>query len=108
MADENPSNIPNWKRPAVLGYFIISATFVVLGGWSGMAKIDAAVVATGVVAVESNRKTIQHFEGGIIQEILVREGQRVREGAVLFKLEPTQAQANFDLQQNELQAALAQ
>jgi HlyD family type I secretion membrane fusion protein len=61
-----------------------------------------------VVAVESNRKTVQHLEGGIIKEILVREGQRVKQGDILFRIDPTQAQANFDLQHNQLYGALAQ
>jgi HlyD family type I secretion membrane fusion protein len=101
-------NIPDWKRPAMVGYVVLAMTFLVPGGWATVAKIDSAVVAAGVVAVESNRKTVQHLEGGIIQEIFVREGQRVKEGDVLFKLDSTQAQANFDLQQNQLYAALAQ
>jgi HlyD family type I secretion membrane fusion protein len=64
-------------------------TFVVLGGWSAVARIDSAVVAEGVVAIESNRKTIQHLEGGIVREILVRDGDAVRQGDVLVRLDPT-------------------
>jgi membrane fusion protein, type I secretion system len=108
MASSNWSDVPDWKRPAILGYLIIILTFVVLGGWSALAKLDSAVVAPGVVAVETNRKTVQHLEGGIIHDILVREGQRVKQGDILFKMDPTQAQANFDLQQNQLYAGLAQ
>src|SRR5215831_16456660 len=108
MGSSNWNDVPDWKRPAILGYLIIILTFVVLGGWSALAKLDSAVVASGVVAVESNRKTVQHLEGGIIQDILVREGQRVKQGDILFRMDPTQAQANFDLQQNQLFAALAQ
>jgi HlyD family secretion protein len=108
MSNSDASDIPDWKRPAIFGYLIITVTFLVLGGWSAIAKLDSAVVASGVVAVESNRKTVQHLEGGIIQEILVREGQRVKQGDILFRMDPTQAQASFDLQQNQLYAALAQ
>jgi len=108
MSTSNASDIPDWKRPAILGYLIVTVTFFVLGAWSAIAKLDSAVVASGVVALESNRKTVQHLEGGIIREILVREGQRVKQGDILFKVDPTQAQANFDLQQNQLYAALIQ
>jgi HlyD family type I secretion membrane fusion protein len=108
MSNSDASNIPDWKRPAILGYLIVTVTFFVLGAWSAIAKLDSAVVASGVVAVESNRKTVQHLEGGIINEILVREGQRAKQGDILFRIDPTQAQANFDLQQNQLYAALAQ
>ncbi len=108
MSNSDASDIPDWKRPAILGYLIVTVTFFVLGAWSAIAKLDSAVVASGVVAVESNRKTVQHLEGGIIKEILVREGQRVKQGDILFRIDPTQARANFDLQQNQLYAALAQ
>jgi len=108
MSNSDASDIPDWKRPAILGYLIVTVTFFVLGAWSAIAKLDSAVVASGVVAVESNRKTVQHLEGGIIKEILVREGQRVKQGDILFRIDSTQAQANFDLQQNQLYAALAQ
>jgi HlyD family secretion protein len=108
MNNSMEANIPNWKHPAILGYIIITMTFLVPGAWSAFAKLDSAVVATGVVAAESNRKTVQHLEGGIIQDILVREGQRVKQGDVLFRLDTTQAQANLDLYQNQLYAALAQ
>jgi HlyD family secretion protein len=57
--------------------------------------------------VESNRKSVQHFEGGIVREILVKEGDRVSEGQVLLRLEKTQAQANSDLVRNQLYAFLA-
>jgi membrane fusion protein, type I secretion system len=106
--DMNMPKVPDWKRPALLGYVLIVFTFVVLGGWSAVAKLDGAVVAPGTVAVESNRKTVQHYEGGIISDILVREGDRVQMGQVLYKLDPTQARANLDLQQNQLFAAMAQ
>jgi HlyD family type I secretion membrane fusion protein len=108
MSNSDASDIPDWKRPAILGYLIVTLTFLVFGAWSAIAKLDSAVVASGVVAVESNRKTVQHLEGGIIQEILVREGQRVTQGDILFRMDPTQALASFDLQQNQLYAALAQ
>src|SRR5262245_52134005 len=108
MSNSDASDMPDWQRPAILGYFIVTVTFFVLGAWSAIAKLDSAVVASGVVAVESNRKTVQHLEGGIIKEILVREGQHVKQGDILFRIDPTQAQANFDLQQNQLYAALTQ
>ena len=97
----------DWRRPAIVGYVIIFLAFGVVGGWSAYAKLDSAIVAQGVVAVETNRKTVQHFEGGMIGEILVKEGQRVHEGDVLFKLDNTQALANADILQNQLGAQRA-
>jgi HlyD family type I secretion membrane fusion protein len=94
----------DWRRPAWLGYAIIVLTFGVVGGWTAYAQLDSAIVAQGVVSVETNRKTVQHLEGGIIREIRVREGQRVKAGDVLFRLDNTQASANAEAIQNQLGA----
>jgi HlyD family type I secretion membrane fusion protein len=96
--------IRDWKRPAAIGYALITFTFLVLGGWSAVAKLDSAVTAPGVVAEGSGRKSVQHFEGGIVKEILVREGEHVTAGQVLFRLDPTQAQSSLELLQNQLDA----
>ena len=69
-----------------------------------MAPLDSAVVAPGVVSVESRRKSVQHLEGGIIKEILVRDGQIVSAGQVLIRLDVTQTQANVTTIQNQLDA----
>ncbi|PSO24161.1 HlyD family type I secretion periplasmic adaptor subunit [Bradyrhizobium sp. MOS002] len=100
--------IPSWKVPAVAGYVVITGTFVVLGGWSAVAKLDSAVTASGVISVETNRKTVQHLEGGIVREIFVREGQRVEAGAVLFRLDLTAPKAGYELQKNQLDTVVAQ
>jgi HlyD family secretion protein len=102
-----PDKVPDWRRPAALGYGLIAFTFGVLGTWSAVAKIDSAAVAPGVIAMESNRKTVQHLEGGIVSEILVREGEHVNEGQVLFRLDTTQAQANLEVQRNQLETNMA-
>jgi len=104
----NIDHASDWRRPAAAGYAIIIFTFVILGGWSAFARLDSAVTAPGSVAVETNRKSVQHLEGGIISEILVKEGQAVSEGQVLYRLDPTQAQASFEVQQNQLDYFLAQ
>jgi HlyD family type I secretion membrane fusion protein len=100
--------IPSWKVPAIAGYVVIVATFVVLGGWSAFARLDSAITAQGVVSAETNRKTVQHLEGGIVREIRVREGQHVDAGQVLFRLDLTQPKAGYELQRNQLDSAVAQ
>ena len=96
-----------WLRIAVAGYILIFLTFGVLGVWAAVAKIDRAVAAAGVVSIETNRKTVEHYEGGMVREILVKEGQAVEKGAILFRLENIEAKANFETIQNDFDAYLA-
>jgi HlyD family secretion protein len=96
-----------YKRYAWFGYGAIGLVFGAFGIWASMAPLDRAAIAQGQVAVESNHKAVQHLEGGIIREILVKETQQVQEGELLFRLQPTQAQANTDLLRKQIDAALA-
>lgn len=61
--------------------------------WSAFAPLDAGVPADATVHVAGNRKTIQHLEGGTIEEILIREGDKVSAGQVLLRLNRTRALA---------------
>ena len=94
-------------RPIRIGGIIILLTFGVFGLWATFAPIDSAAVAPGVVMVESNRRAIQHLEGGIVHDILVEEGSRVKAGDVLVRLEDTRAKAQLNILQADLDSALA-
>jgi HlyD family secretion protein len=69
--------------------------------WSIFAPLDSALMAPGVIVVESHRKTIQHLEGGIVKDILVKEGQTVKSGETLIQLDDTQARVQLALLQDE-------
>lgn len=79
----------------VAGYATIALAFGVFGTWAGTAPLASGAVASGTVAVFSNRKVIQHLEGGIVSEILVQEGNIVEVGDVLVRLDRKQAQGNY-------------
>lgn len=64
-------------------------------------------MAPGVLAVESTRKTVQHFEGGIVEEILVHEGDHVEKGQVLIRLDDTEASAQLEIVRSQYLALLA-
>lgn len=85
----------NPKPFAVAGYTVILLTFGVVGGWAATARLDSGVIAPGTIDVASNRKEIQHLEGGIIEEILVSEGQSVKAGDILMRLNDVQARSNL-------------
>lgn len=96
------------RLPVTIGLVVVGLFFGVLGIWSVAAPLQSAAIARGVLAVDSQRKTVQHLEGGIIREILVREGQQVAAGEVLVELDTTQALARLDLLSGRFDAALAQ
>lgn len=96
----------HWRRYAVAGYALIAATFGVMGAWAATTRLDRAVISPGIVVAEGSRKVVQHFEGGMVQEVLVRDGQGVREGDVLLRIDPLQSRASADLYRSQLDAAL--
>jgi HlyD family type I secretion membrane fusion protein len=97
----------NHLPPAIFGLATIGAVFLGLGTWAAFARLDSAVIAPGIITVETNRKTVQHLEGGIVDEIFVRDTQIVAAGDVLLRLRPVQAEASQETQANALDAALA-
>lgn len=103
-----PPPLTTWKHHAIAGYVLIFSTFGVMGAWAAVARLDRAVVSPGMIAVENSRKLVQHFEGGIVREVLVKEGQTVKEGDLLVRLDPVQATASVDLFRSQLDAMLIQ
>ncbi len=79
------------------GLGILLVFFVGFGGWAAFAPLSAAVVASGFVKVDSNRKTIQHLEGGIIRQILVKDGDRVKQGQALVVLQSAQVSTSVEM-----------
>lgn len=85
-------------RPIVIGGFsVIFVTFGVFGGWAAVAKLDAAVVAPGTISLEGNRKVVQHLEGGLVAEILVKEADMVVEGQPLIRLNSLEERSNLQV-----------
>jgi protease secretion system membrane fusion protein len=64
--------------------------------WATLAPLDEGVASPGMVAIDTKRKAVQHLTGGIVKDVLVREGQSVKEGEVLIKLDEAVARANFE------------
>ena len=90
------------------GVLALALFFGGLGSWAALAPLASAAVAPGLVTVESNRKTVQHLEGGIISELLVRNGDRVARGQVLLRLEDVESRSEFDLLQGRRLALAAE
>lgn len=81
-----------------------------VGGWAATTQLAGAVVASGHFVVDSYPKKVQHAKGGIVGEIRVREGETVKAGEVVLRLDATQTRANLAIvtkRLNELHARLA-
>ncbi len=99
------------SRKIILAGLIILGVFFGAGGiWAAVAEISGAVIAQGEVRVDTERKTVQHLEGGIVRAILVRNGDKVTRGQPLIVLDETRVSAaveQFQLQITSLQLAEA-
>ncbi len=82
--------------------FLIVVFFGGLGYWMYTARLDSAAVATGVIENAANTQIIQHLEGGIVSQILVRDGQEVEQGDILLRLDPTTGEATAELYNTQL------
>lgn len=101
-ADAATTAAASARRHLAYGWAAVAALIVGLGGWATLADISGAVIAQGTVVVESNVKTVQHPTGGIVAALEVREGDLVRAGDVLIRLDETQTRANLAIASNAL------
>ena len=81
-------------RYVIAGVFITLFMFGGIGVWAARTEIAGAVIAPGVVVVETNVKKVQHPSGGVVGEIHVKNGTRVEAGDLLLKLDETQTRAS--------------
>lgn len=88
-SDADTPEVPPVRGPLIAGAVIIVAFFGVFGLWSGFAPLESAAIAPGTVSAEGSRRTVQHLEGGIVDTILVRDGDAVEEGALLVRMQET-------------------
>lgn len=99
---------PRTRLPTALGYAIVLIFIVGFGSWASLTPLSEAAIAPGVLKVEGTRRTIQHFEGGIVREILVRDGDAVRRGQPLVRLEQPQAAQQTETMRSQRWALMAQ
>lgn len=98
MAESQPwyADVPRNTRAATMsGVIIVAMTVMGFGVWGNTAPISGAVIATGVFVTTGQNKTIQHLEGGVIRQIMVREGDVVAPGQLLVQLDDTSPKAEL-------------
>lgn len=89
------------------GLGIVIVVFGGLGLWATLAPLSSAAVAPGTIVVDSYRKSVQHLEGGIVQALHVREGDKVSKGQVLVELDNTTPRAQVEMLRGQYFIALA-
>ena len=95
------------QRISGAGVAIIAVLTIGFGAWASLAPLASGVVAQGVIIAEGNRSTVQHLEGGIVKEILAKEGDSVTAGQVLLRLDDVQTRAKLSSLQAEYDGNLA-
>jgi HlyD family secretion protein len=83
------------RRHVVVGSVVVAILAIGLGGWASTAEIAGALIAPGFVVVDSNVKKVQHPTGGVVGEVRVRDGDRVKAGDTLVRLDETVTRANL-------------
>ncbi|WP_148216771.1 HlyD family type I secretion periplasmic adaptor subunit [Phenylobacterium zucineum] len=97
------------RRPMILGAGVIGAFVIGLGAWASVTPLSTGITAPAEVRVESNRKTLRGSrQGGVVKQILVREGQHVRAQQPLLIFNDVEARAAVDVFQNQYDVMLAQ
>ena len=103
-------NVTSVKRYIIIGGVTVLALFGGVGGWAAVTDMAGAVLASGSVVVAGNVKKVQHPTGGVISEILVKNGDSVKTGDIVVRLDETVTRASLQLvtkQIDELTGRLA-
>ena len=94
----DPVKAQHSTRSALLLGGIAGLLLVVgIGGWAATTQLSGAVIASGKLVVDSNVKKIQHSTGGIVGELLVKEGDKVKQGDVVLRLDGTQTRSSLGI-----------
>jgi HlyD family secretion protein len=109
MNPERASQNDKWavRGPLIFGYAVV---FLLIGGfgvWSATTTISGAVIAHGQIQVDQNRQVVQHPDGGVVDEVLVREGDTVEEGDILIRLDSENLTSELAVVEGQLFEILA-
>ena len=83
------------RRHIIAGAVLVGVLAFGLGGWASTAQISGALIAQGTLVVDSNIKKVQHPTGGVVGEVRVHDGDHVKAGDILIRLDETVTRANL-------------
>src|SRR5689334_7482368 len=108
MKEQDPdSPLASIRRYTIAGIVVVVVLTVGVGVWAATAEIAGALIAPGTVVVESNIKKVQHPTGGVVGELRVKDGDRVKAGDLLVRLDDTVTKANLAIVTKTLTELLA-
>jgi protease secretion system membrane fusion protein len=104
VTDVDDKSLKTDTKPVIgLGFWVLIVGFGLFLLWAAFAPLDEGVSAPATVSIETRRKTIQHMVGGTVQQLLVKEGQQVKQGEPLISLDDGTIRANYEaIRQNYL------
>jgi len=107
--DKNEIKIPSYDDSSIIrfGLGVVVSLLLVLGGWMAFAPLASSSVAIGKVSADSDKKTIQHLEGGMVDAIYVKDGDKVKKDQILMKLSDVQVRAQLNILNAQYQDSLA-
>ena len=98
MKDKSPASPrASISRHIFAGVVLVGVLAIGLGGWASTAEISGALIAQGSVVVDSNVKKVQHPTGGVVGEVRAHDGDRVKAGDILVRLDETVTRANLSI-----------
>jgi len=99
MSEQNTLSSRGYMVLGLIGLAVLVGGF---GSWAVLANISGAIIASGQVEVDQNRQIVQHPDGGVISEILVDEGQTVKAGDLLVRLDATNLTSELSIIESQL------
>jgi HlyD family secretion protein len=113
MTTQPPTKQPVGRaRRSIRRHLLVAVSVAALliggvGGWAATTEFSGAVIAQGTLVVDTNVKKVQHPTGGVVGELRVRDGDRVKEGDIVVRLDDTQTRANLQIVVKGIQELLA-
>jgi len=106
MSEPSPTQ-HSTRQPLLIGAIAVLLLVVGIGGWAATTQLSGAVIASGKLVVDTNVKKIQHPTGGIVGELLVKEGDKVKQGDVVLRLDGTQTRSSLGIVNKAIDELLA-
>ncbi|WP_120500060.1 HlyD family type I secretion periplasmic adaptor subunit [Roseovarius sp. EL26] len=104
MSNPNQDNANRWsaRKPLTIGLLTLLILIGGFGAWAVMANISGAIIASGRIEVDQNRQVVQHPDGGVVADILVDEGDVVKLGDILVRLDPNELNSELSITESQL------